>query len=70
MLSIDAEGSDFGSLESFDFSRFDVRVITCEHNYTPMRKRVHGLHGLLTTWGYMRKFETVSEFDDPYVKGR
>lgn len=64
-LSIDTEGSEFDILESFEFDRYDVRVITCEHNFTPMRRRVHAL---LTAKGYVRKFETVSEFDDWYVK--
>jgi FkbM family methyltransferase len=64
-LSIDTEGSEFDILESFDFGRYDVRVITCEHNFTPMRRRVHAL---LSGNGYVRKFETVSEFDDWYVK--
>ena len=64
-LSIDTEGSEFDILESFDFGRYDIRVITCEHNFTPMRRRVHAL---LSGKGYVCKFETVSEFDDWYVK--
>lgn len=64
-LSIDTEGSEFDILESFDFGRYNVRAITCEHNFTPMRRRVHAL---LSGKGYVRKFETVSAFDDWYVK--
>jgi FkbM family methyltransferase len=64
-LSIDTEGSELDILESFDFGRYDIAVITCEHNFTPMRRRVHAL---LSARGYVRKFETVSEFDDWYVK--
>lgn len=64
-LSIDTEGSEFDILGAFDFDRYDVALITCEHNFTPMRKRVQNL---LTAKGYVRKFETVSEFDDWYVK--
>lgn len=64
-LSIDTEGSEFDILEGFDFDRYKVSVITCEHNFTPTRRRVHGL---LTARGYVRKFEGVSEFDDWYVK--
>lgn len=64
-LSLDTEGSEYDILESFDFARYDVRVITCEHNFTPMRRRVHAL---LTAMGYVRKCERVSEFDDWYVK--
>jgi FkbM family methyltransferase len=64
-LSIDTEGSEFDILQSFDFGRYDVGVITCEHNFTPMRRRVQAL---LSAKGYVRTFEAVSEFDDWYVR--
>lgn len=64
-LSIDTEGSEFDILENFDFSLYSFRVITCEHNFTPMRLK---LHELLTKNGYIRKFESISKFDDWYVR--
>lgn len=64
-LSIDTEGSEYEILSNFDFSKRQFRVITCEHNYTPERDKIHAL---LTGNGYMRKFEDVSHFDDWYVK--
>jgi FkbM family methyltransferase len=64
-LSVDTEGSEFDILEAFDFDRFDVRVITVEHNYTAARE---GIFQLLTSRGYERKFETFSRWDDWYVK--
>jgi FkbM family methyltransferase len=64
-LSIDTEGSEFEILSYFDFKRYPFKVITCEHNYTPMREK---LHALLTEAGYVRKFERLSLFDDWYVR--
>lgn len=66
-LSIDTEGSEFDILSAFDFDAYDISVITCEHNYTPMRRK---LHSLLTARGYIRKYHAISQFDDWYVKIR
>lgn len=63
-LSIDTEGSEYAILEAFDFSRHRFRIITCEHNYTENRQKIHEL---LTAKGYVRKFEQLSLFDDWYV---
>lgn len=64
-LSIDTEGSEYEILNNFDFSQHTFEVITCEHNYTPMRE---DLHHLLTSKGYRRIFEDLSLFDDWYVR--
>lgn len=64
-LSLDTEGSELAILESFDFTRYDVRVITVEHNGTPARA---GIHALLSGHGFTRKFERFSRWDDWYVK--
>jgi len=64
-LSIDTEGSEYEILSNFDFSKYTFGVITCEHNYTPMREK---LYSLLTKQGYKRVFEDLSLFDDWYVK--
>jgi FkbM family methyltransferase len=63
-LSIDTEGSEFEILESFDFSKYRFRVITCEHNYAPIRQRIFSL---LTRNGYARSFEAFSKVDDWYL---
>ncbi|BBY63013.1 FkbM family methyltransferase [Mycolicibacterium helvum] len=63
-LSIDTEGSEFAILDSFDFSKYRFRIITCEHNYTPMRDAIFEL---LTNNGYSRVFPDVSFNDDWYV---
>jgi len=63
-LSIDTEGSEFEILSAFDFDAYKIRVITCEHNFTPMREQIYEL---LTSKGYTRKYPEFSRFDDWYV---
>jgi FkbM family methyltransferase len=38
-LSIDTEGSEYSILESFDFSKYNISIITVEHNFQPVRKK-------------------------------
>lgn len=64
-LSLDTEGSELEILETFDFRRYDVRCITCEHNFTPKRE---GIYRLLARHGYSRKYENLSCFDDWYFR--
>lgn len=64
-LSIDTEGSEFEILNSFNFDHYQFKIITCEHNFTSKRKDIFML---LTSKGYVRKFEKLSKFDDWYVK--
>ena len=63
-LSVDTEGSEFEILNAVDFDRYRFRVITCEHNYTPVREKVHAL---LSGHGYRRVLEHISRWDDWYV---
>lgn len=64
-LSIDTEGSELEILAAFDFERYTFGVITCEHNYTPNREQIYNL---LTSKGYIRRYEKLSLWDDWYVK--
>ena len=64
-LSIDTEGSEFEILSNFNFEKYEFRVITVEHNYTNQREAIYNL---LTSFGYKRKFEKLSEFDDWYIR--
>ncbi len=64
-LSIDTEGSEFDILSNFDFSKHSFRVITCEHNFTPMRQKIFEL---LSDNGLVRVHQELSEFDDWYVR--
>jgi FkbM family methyltransferase len=63
-LSIDTEGSEYEILSSFNFEKYTVKVITCEHNFTSNRDKIFNL---LLKKGYVRKFTDVSQFDDWYV---
>ena len=63
-LSIDTEGSEFEILSAFDFDAYKIKVITCEHNFTPMRDKILNL---LLDKGYVRKYQEFSQFDDWYV---
>jgi len=64
-LSIDTEGSEYEILSAFDFSKYHIEVITCEHNYTKSREKIYNL---LANNGYKRVYEEISQFDDWYVK--
>jgi FkbM family methyltransferase len=64
-LSIDTEGSEYAILSNFNFDKYQFRVITCEHNFTPARDKIHDL---LTRNGYLRKLRFGSFFDAWYVK--
>ena len=63
-LSIDTEGSEFEILSAFDFDAYKIKVITCEHNFTPMREKILEL---LLSKRYVRKYQEFSQFDDWYV---
>jgi FkbM family methyltransferase len=64
-LSIDTEGSEFEILNAFDFSEHSFGVITVEHNHTLQRELIYTL---LTSKGYKRVYETISNIDDWYIK--
>jgi FkbM family methyltransferase len=64
-LSLDTEGSEFEILSKFDFERYQFGVITCEHNYSPMR---NSIYELLLSKGYVRKFQELSQYDDWFVR--
>lgn len=63
-LSVDTEGSEFLVLEDFDFSKYQFRIISVEHNFTKKRKKIYEL---LTDRGYQRVFQNISRNDDWYV---
>lgn len=64
-LSIDTEGSELEILNAFDFSEYSFDVITVEHNHTPQRELIYSL---LTSKGYKRVYEAISNIDDWYTR--
>jgi FkbM family methyltransferase len=64
-LSIDTEGSEFEILNSLDYNKYTFQIITCEHNFSPMRQQIFDL---LSKNGYARRFQELSKFDDWYIK--
>ncbi|MBF0409929.1 MAG: FkbM family methyltransferase [Candidatus Riflebacteria bacterium] len=63
-LSIDTEGSEFEILNSFDFSLYKFKAITCEHNFTDNRSKIFDL---LVRFGYKRIYTDQTSCDDWYV---
>lgn len=64
-LSIDTEGSEYDILNEFDFNAYNIKIITCEHNFTPMREKIEKL---LYSKGYTKKHTGLSKWDDWYVR--
>ena len=64
-LSIDTEGSELDIISSFDFDKYNISIITCEHNYAKNREKIQEI---LKTNGYHQVFEAFSEMDDWFVR--
>jgi len=60
--SLDTEGSELSILKSFPFGEFTVRVLTVEHNFTPVRETIRRF---LEERGY--HCARVLGIDDAYV---
>jgi FkbM family methyltransferase len=65
-VSIDTEGSELAILQAFDFSNYDIKIMTVEHNFCEPDR--HQIDQLLTSKGFIRLFWGLSRFDDWYVK--
>ena len=65
-ISVDTEGSEVEILKTFDFDRWDVRLMTIEHAREDTKRA--RIHDLMTAAGYRRKFENISGDDDWYFK--
>jgi FkbM family methyltransferase len=61
-ISIDTEGSEYEILSSFPFEKWDIKLLTVEHNYTKKRENIRNL---LEGHGYRC---TEVQFDDWYEK--
>jgi hypothetical protein len=67
-LSIDTEGSELEILSNFDFQRFEVNVLTVEHNFVSISREA--LYRHLTNHGFRRVCTPISRWDDWYVNER
>jgi FkbM family methyltransferase len=63
-MSIDTEGSEYDILQSFDFSRHVIELISVEQN----RKTEAAIEALLARQGYQRVFREFSQWDGWYVR--
>ena len=63
-LSIDTEGSEFEILQNFPFEKWQISIITVEHNYSKNRLL---LDQLLISKGYVNILVETSLFDGWYV---
>ncbi len=66
-LSVDTEGSELSILQHFDFSKYEIKIITVEHNFTADREKIYSL---LRSKGYDRVLEKFSQWDDWYIKSK
>jgi FkbM family methyltransferase len=64
-LSIDVEGSEYEILKKFNFNKYKIKIICCEHNYSVNRNKIFKL---LTAEGYKREYTNLSQQDDWYFK--
>ncbi len=62
-MSIDTEGSEWEILSTFDFSRWQVRLLSIEHNNT---EREHQIDDLMAQHQYRRVFREFSQWDAWY----
>lgn len=63
-LSIDTEGSELEILHSFNFSAYQINIVTVEHNFTKDRLEIFKY---LTGIGYRRVLTNISKWDDWYI---
>jgi FkbM family methyltransferase len=64
-ISIDTEGSELAILEQFDFTRWEVKLFSIEHNLT---KQEQAIDRLMSQRGYERRFASYSTIDGWYRK--
>jgi FkbM family methyltransferase len=64
-LSIDTEGTEFLILNSLNLNKYNISIISVEHNHTKNREKIYNL---LTKNGYTRVLEEHSKVDDWYIK--
>lgn len=63
-LSIDTEGSEYEILKSFDFTKYQINLVTVEHNYSQNREAIRDL---LEFQGFAKVRDDLSLWDDWFV---
>ena len=63
-LSIDTEGNEYQILETFDFTKYQPKIITCEHNYRTEREKISNL---LIKNGYKKFQSKFTKYDDLFI---
>jgi FkbM family methyltransferase len=64
-MSVDTEGSEFLILSNFNFDKYGPKVVTVEHNFTSLEKK---LDALFKENKYRRMFAKHTQFDAWYVR--
>lgn len=64
-VSLDTEGAELEILNHFDFGRWNVRLLTVDHNFSERRSEIEAL---LERSGYTRIWPEIAQADDWYVK--
>lgn len=64
-LSLDTEGGEYEILQSLDWNKYSISVITVEHNWGEKRQPIYDF---LTSKGYERFDTNASKWDDWYFK--
>jgi FkbM family methyltransferase len=64
-LSVDTEGSEVDIFKEFPFERYQISVISVEHNHSQSRAQ---LSNIMRNNGFVRLFEDLSQIDDWYVR--
>jgi FkbM family methyltransferase len=67
-MSIDTEGSEFNILNNFDFTAYEIALVTVEHAYVAQDRE--NIAALMQRNGFERILESYSLFDDWYVNRR
>ena len=65
-ISIDTEGSEYEILKNFNFKKYNVEIITVEHNFVEKKRDL--IFDLITSHNYVRVFTNISQWDDWYIK--
>jgi FkbM family methyltransferase len=64
-ISMDTEGSEPEILRHFDFRKWNVRLLTVNHDFSPRRNETEDILGRN---GYTRIWKEIAQSDDWYVK--